>query len=121
MTDSQTETFRSKLKDLLNNYQIYYDRKVCDYVFIPLDEVEEKHIKWYEDYLLRENRNENFKNLQERKVRMKKATASNRDKKLKVPLVCEHCGYVYTSVYTGAFQQHHGDKCRFKTTQPEGR
>ena len=114
MTDSLTETYRSKLKDLLNNYQIYYDRKVSDYVFVPIDQLEEKHIKWYEAYLSRQKNNDRFKSLQ------RKVPTTRTSKKLKEPLVCEHCGYKYWSVYTGAFQQHHGDNCKFKKTKHEG-
>ena len=111
---------RAKLKYLLDNYQLYYSRNVGDYTLVHNDDWTEQHEEWKQDKLATERSNEKWKRLQlERQKRMekertKKATAPNRSKKLEVPLVCEHCGYTFTSVYTGAFQQHHGDNCRFK-------
>ena len=125
-TDMDMIVMRAKLRYLLDNYQPYYSRNVGDYTLVHNDDWTEEHERWKQDKLATEKLNEQWKRNQlqrevyQKKQRTKKATVSNRNKKLKVPLVCEHCGYVYTSVYTGAFQQHHGDKCRFKKTKDEG-
>jgi len=125
-TDMDMIVMRAKLRYLLDNYQLYYSRNVGDYTLIHNDDWTEQHEEWKQAKLATDKLNERWKRNQfqreeyKKKQRTKKATVSNRDKKLKVPLVCEHCGYTYTSVYTGAFQQHHGDKCRFKKTKHEG-
>ena len=116
MTNNDMEmiVMRAKLRYLINNYQLYYDNKVRDYVLIHNDDWSEEHERQREDKLAMERSNEAWKREQIQREKIKKATVSNRDKKLKVPLVCQHCGYTFTSVFTGSFQQHHGDNCRFK-------
>ena len=107
--DLEMLEMRQKLIDFLDNNWIWYDNKTRDYVSSPNNqEPPAAYLKWRASYEESINNNAYFKHYQ------KQSEKSKTEKKLKEPLICEHCGYEFWSVFTGSFKQHHGDNCKKK-------
>lgn len=115
--DKEMFEMKKKLLSFVNDNYVWYDVKVRDYVSSPKSEgVPENYLRWKERHKQQENQNHYFK--QRQNIEEKRAKNKNKPKPKPEPktLVCEWCGYTFTSVYTGAFKQHHGDRCKKKPT-----